>query len=362
MHRVYTRAMHASTSPLDQWMKMYARSQTTLVHSSLARPWGFRLDPGASVAFHLVWKGSAWLRPANELPLQLSERDLVVVGDGQAHELTDTSDGVALPLREFMQLPPAPKEEVETVIFCGRFRISGTRSALGLAALPALLHIPAHELAGQAGVSAVVSLLAGELQAGTAGQETLMESLGESLLIYVLRCAAERAGHSTGWLPAMQDPYLARVFRAIHAEPAGTWTAESMARQGGAVPSCLCPAFLGAGGRDTARLPAGVAADTCGSPALGWQSSAVGAGGGGRVSVGGGFHSRLQGVSRHPTQRFPARDVRHGSKQANAAGAGRGRADPPARPVGPYALRWLSASSRVSAARAAVSIMLVTEE
>jgi len=233
MHRVYTRAMHASTSPLDQWMKMYARSQTTLVHSSLARPWGFRLDPGASVAFHLVWKGSAWLRPANELPLQLSERDLVVVGDGQAHELTDTSDGVALPLREFMQLPPAPKEEVETVIFCGRFRISGTRSALGLAALPALLHIPAHELAGQAGVSAVVSLLAGELQAGTAGQETLMESLGESLLIYVLRCAAERAGHSTGWLPAMQDPYLARVFRAIHAEPAGNWTVESMARQAG---------------------------------------------------------------------------------------------------------------------------------
>ncbi|WP_172122671.1 MULTISPECIES: AraC family transcriptional regulator [unclassified Devosia] len=218
---------------LDQWIRMYARSRMTLVRSRVVEPWGFRLDPGAMIAFHLVWQGTAWLRRAGEAPLRLEEGDLVVLSDGKAHDLVASPKGEAPPVSQFVQQGfDVTSQSPDAVIFCGRFQVDGTRR-LGQSALPPCIHLPAAELRKDNGILPIVLLLAEELEHQGLGNESLVESLADSLLVYVLRRAAERAGHSAGWLPAMKDPNLAKVFRAIHADPAAKWTVEGMAKVAG---------------------------------------------------------------------------------------------------------------------------------
>jgi AraC-like DNA-binding protein len=104
---------------------------------------------------------------------------------------------------------------------------------MGLSALAPFIHLPAEEVRSDGGISGIVALLAAELEGGQQGNETLVESLGDRLLVYVLRRAAERAGHSAGWLPATRDPGLTRVFRAVHSNPAAKWTVAGMADEAG---------------------------------------------------------------------------------------------------------------------------------
>ena len=219
---------------LDQWLHLHTRPHFTLARSAMVGAWGFRLEPGAALAFHLVRQGRAWLRRDGRPPVPLGPGDLVVLCDREAHDLADSPATPADPIarfgtRRFDLAGGAPS----TVIFCGQFRPDPVRAQIGLAALPPFLCLRAADIAADPGIAGIVALLDAELAAPRQGNELLVERLADSLLVYVLRRAAELAGHQPGWLPAMQDPQLARTFRAIHAAPAEPWTVGAMAREAG---------------------------------------------------------------------------------------------------------------------------------
>lgn len=219
---------------LDQWMRMYSRPQLTLVRSAVVGRWGFRLDPGATVAFHLVKRGSGWLRRPGVPAIRLAEGDLVVIANGEAHDVTDTKDGLAEPVAEFAQRSFEFRgREPDAVIFCGTLRADTARRQTGVFAIPPFIHLTGAEIADDPGIAGLVALLGAELECTFEGNETLIESLTSGLMIYVLRRAAEQSGHSPGWLVAMNDPQLARVFQAIHSTPAEPWTVEQMADSAG---------------------------------------------------------------------------------------------------------------------------------
>lgn len=219
---------------LDDWLRMVCHPKYHLARSVTSGRWGFRLEAGAALAFHLIRRGGAWLRIDGRPTTELSEGDLVVLSDGIAHELADSPRTLAEPVEQFARrdFDAAPLGGA-TEIFCGQFRPDAIRAQIGAAALPPFVHLKAADIRQDPGIMALSALLTAELDSDRQGNEMLVERLADGLLIYVLRNAAAQAGHGTGWLTAMHDPQLARVFRAIHAAPQSDWTVEAMAGQAG---------------------------------------------------------------------------------------------------------------------------------
>ncbi|ACI59713.1 transcriptional regulator, AraC family (plasmid) [Rhizobium leguminosarum bv. trifolii WSM2304] len=219
---------------LDDWLKMFSQPKYRLVRSEMTGHWGFRLDDGAAIAFHLIRRGGAWLRRDGQADVLLEEGDLVILSGGTPHELVDEPETKAEPVECFGKRKFDLADCFErTEIFCGQFQPDVVRGQFGSAALPPFVHLKSHEVAGDAGITGLTTLLTSELDSERPGTELLMERLADSLLVYVLRSAAAQAGHGTGWLSAMQDAQLARVFRAIHASPERDWTVDTMAQEAG---------------------------------------------------------------------------------------------------------------------------------
>lgn len=219
---------------LDDWLRIFCHPKYHLARSVTCGRWGFRLEAGSALAFHLIRRGGAWLRIDGRPTTQLHEGDLVVLSDGVAHEVVDSPQTLAEPVAQFARRSfDAAELGGATEIFCGQFRPDAIRAQIGAAALPPFVHLKAADIEHDRGIVTLSELLTAELDSHRQGNEMLVERLADGLLIYVLRNAAAQEGHGSGWLSAMHDPQLARVFRAIHAAPQSDWTVEAMAGQAG---------------------------------------------------------------------------------------------------------------------------------
>lgn len=219
---------------LDDWLHTFAHPKYHLARSVTCGRWGFRLEAGSALAFHLIRRGGAWLRIDGRPATQLNEGDLVVLSDGVAHEVVDSPQTLAEPVEQFARRSfDLTAHDGATEIFCGQFRPDAIRAQIGATALPRFVHLKAVDIEQDRGIAALSALLTAELDGDRQGNEMLVERLADGLLIYVLRNAAAQAGHGPGWLSAMHDPQLARVFRAIHAAPQSDWTVEAMAGEAG---------------------------------------------------------------------------------------------------------------------------------
>jgi|UPI00068C3A25 AraC-like DNA-binding protein len=219
---------------LDDWLRIICHPKYHLARSVTCGRWGFRLEAGSALAFHLIRRGGAWLRIDGRPTTQLHEGDLVVLSDGVAHEVVDSPQTTAEPVEQFARRRfDLAANDRATEIFCGQFRPDTIRAQIGAAALPPFVHLKAADIEHDRGIVALSELLTAELDSDRQGNEMLVERLADGLLIYVLRNAAAQEGHGPGWLSAMHDPQLARVFRAIHAAPQSDWTVEAMAGQAG---------------------------------------------------------------------------------------------------------------------------------
>jgi AraC-like DNA-binding protein len=219
---------------LDDWLRIFCHPKYHLARSVTCGRWGFRLEGGSVLVFHMIRRGGAWLRIEGRPMTPLNEGDLVVLSDGVAHEVVDSPQTTAEPVEQFArrQFDLAPNDS-STEIFCGQFRPDTIRAQIGVSALPPFVHLKAADIEQDRGIAALSALLTAELDSDRQGNEMLVERLADGLLIYVLRNAAAQAGHGPGWLAAMHDPQLARVFRAIHAAPQSDWTVATMAGQAG---------------------------------------------------------------------------------------------------------------------------------
>ena len=220
---------------LDDWMRTLRGEGLILTRTDVAGSWGFAVPSGVGIVFHLIAHGSAWLRVAGQKPQLLGEGDLVILTGGVVHEVVATSTGPAEPigdlLRRLAEHPlPGPSE---ATLYCGEFRPDMRSSAGSLKALPSVMHLTPACLARTPAISALMTLIAAETDRGSPGSSLVAQYLADALLIYVLRASAAEAGHAPGWLPAMQDRYLAKAFALMHAQPEAQWTVASLAHEVG---------------------------------------------------------------------------------------------------------------------------------
>lgn len=99
-----------------------------------------------------------------------------------------------------------------------------------LAALPPLVR---HDLTVDPATGALAQLLVDEYRAQRCGAHSVLNRLGEVLLVHLLRGQIERGSVQPGLLGGLADPRLSRAIVAIHDDPGRPWRIETMAETAG---------------------------------------------------------------------------------------------------------------------------------
>lgn len=98
--------------------------------------------------------------------------------------------------------------------------------------LPPMLHIKHDDNARQT-LSPIIQLLLQESQQHRCGQATVLDRLGEVLLVHVLRFLMANQKVASGVLAGLSDIRLARAITAMHRDPKHRWSTESLASLSG---------------------------------------------------------------------------------------------------------------------------------
>jgi len=217
--------------------------------SYLVEPWGLRFATDAALTVHVVLRGSARLGRT-----LLASGDVVLVR--QVHDLTDptgTSPGAVVDgpgrTRETHEGPASAADrwrlgrprsygvglDAPTVVAHAVHLPAGVLGRRSLAALPDVLHTPAHLMP-----AALRELLLAEAARGGPGQQDVLDRIVELVVLTSLR-----ANPQVGPVAARADPVVGPVLELLHAEPATSWTVSELAARVGVSRAALARRFTG---------------------------------------------------------------------------------------------------------------------
>ncbi|MFG1703593.1 AraC family transcriptional regulator [Nonomuraea sp. M3C6] len=206
-------------------------------------PWGQRFPsaPG-SAGFQVVLQGSSWLFPPDGEPIALSTGDVVFFPHGHGYAMADTpSTPVAEPACDPLDEGPglfasaSIDGPVTTVLLCGGYRLDPSRAHPILRDLPDMIHLPAR-LGLRTELRAAVEFLGAEIRSPRLGADTVVSSLLDMLLLYILRAwfdAEPDHCQVGGWAQALTDPVVSAALDAVHRDPAHPWTVQELGARAG---------------------------------------------------------------------------------------------------------------------------------
>ncbi|SEG66065.1 AraC-type DNA-binding protein [Nonomuraea solani] len=205
-------------------------------------PWGQRFPsvPG-SAGFQVVLRGSGWLIAPDGDPVPLSAGDVLFFPRGHGYAIADSpSTPIEEPQCDLDGLDLFDSASIDgpgaaTVLLCGGYRIDESRVHPILRDLPDLIHLPA-ELGRHTELRAAVELLGAEVHRPRLGADTVVSSLLDLLLLYILRAwftAEPDRCQVGGWAAALADPQISAVLDAVHRDPARPWTVREMGERAG---------------------------------------------------------------------------------------------------------------------------------
>jgi AraC-like DNA-binding protein len=209
-------------------------------HSTARGAWGVRFPEAAQLAIHGILAGEAFAwteRP--DAARRVVSGDVVLVRGPSPHHMGHAAADDLVPFAGHpASVPPAGGAlRMEfgtgcgdpTTFFCGAYRFDGDLCAGLLAGLPALTVV--RPRAGS-GLRATLDVFAGELDRGGPGQQALLDSLLDVVLVQALReQLAADVEAAPGWFRAMADPGIGAALRAVHAEPQRDWTVAGLAAE-----------------------------------------------------------------------------------------------------------------------------------
>jgi AraC-like DNA-binding protein len=205
--------------------------------SEMTAPWGLDFaQSNASAGFHIVTRGTCWLRRPGLPSLQLVQGDVVLLAHGGGHGLADGPDTPMIPFAAVCEAtdPAAPMRAggggAETHLVCGAyyFDVEGVHPILSL--LPPVIHLAAGHGPLAAPVESIVRLLSAEYAQPGPGHSAIVSRLVDALFVYIVRAWLQgQPEGSGGWLGALRDPAIGKTLALIHGQPDRDWTLEALA-------------------------------------------------------------------------------------------------------------------------------------
>jgi AraC-like DNA-binding protein len=209
-------------------------------HSTARGEWGVRFPSATQLAIHGILGGEAYAwtgRPDGAR--RVLPGDVVLIRGPSPHHMGHAPAADLAPFEGHpASVPPsggALRMEFgsgagdPTTFFCGAYRFEGDLCAGLLAGLPDLTVV--RPRAGSS-LRATLDVFAGELVAEGPGQQALLDSLLDVILVQALReqLAADLAA-APAWFRGMADPGVGAALRAIHADPRREWTVAGLAAE-----------------------------------------------------------------------------------------------------------------------------------
>lgn len=114
--------------------------------------------------------------------------------------------------------------------------VFGFQVSWGGAANPLLSALPEtviHDTSDDPELAALIRLLRIEGEDQRCGSDTVLDRLGEVLMVRLLRAQIERGATSAGVLGGLADPRLSRAIVAVHEAPGRHWRSEDLAEVAG---------------------------------------------------------------------------------------------------------------------------------
>ncbi len=206
-------------------------------HSTARGVWGIRFPSGAQLAIHGILSGEAfaWTDDASR-SRRVLPGDIVLVRGPSKQFMAHAPGAEVIPFAGHPSAgSPGGARRMAfgagsgdaTTFFCGAYTFDGGLCAGLLAGLPDLTVV--RPCAGSS-LRATLDVFAGELLRDAPGQQALLDSLLDVILVQALReqLAADVQAAPT-WFRAMDDPAVGPALRAVHAEPARPWTVADLA-------------------------------------------------------------------------------------------------------------------------------------
>jgi AraC-like DNA-binding protein len=215
----------------------------TSVRTNGRAPWGLRMPPTAGAGFHVVLHGRCWLIPrlsTGREPVRLVEGDVIFLRSGPEQVLTDEpgSPISTASVRRFREDELIGSHDLGgdgelTSLLCGNYHLDRSRPHPLVSQLPELIHLRTGD-GRHPQLTSAVELLRAELDGPRIGSSGIVPALIDSLLLYILRAWMDECPTRTvGWATALKDPAIAPALAAMHADPANSWTVESLAARAG---------------------------------------------------------------------------------------------------------------------------------
>ncbi len=216
----------------------------SMVGRSLVEPpWGIAVDSDDTCILAAVTQGEMWATRAGSPPVHLGPGDVVVSCGGATLRLGDHPDSdvdVVIAGRDACYDPSTGADLSERCLIGGRtfgsrdgsvsvlvaaFATTGATYDLLAADLPAMLIVPSH-----ADVSAILDIVAVETESNRPGQQVAVDRLMELLALASIRTWLRAApAEIPSWAASLDDPVAGPALRAMHTEPARSWTVAELA-------------------------------------------------------------------------------------------------------------------------------------
>ncbi|TXH22251.1 AraC family transcriptional regulator [Mycolicibacterium phocaicum] len=222
-----------ATDPLDF---IVALLQSRAVRSKIVAgggQWSIRKPRYTDLSFCVMLDGACWFHPQGGDATELREGDFLLLPETPRFVLA--SDPALPP----MDVPidaegdAAYGDSAPTMrMLGGYFQFDRANAELVARLLPPVILIRRGQ-PGAARLGRIVELIAEEAGEHNRCRDLILERLVEVLLIEAWRFETEHASAEKGLLGGLADPALSGVLRALHADLAGPWTVEKLARTAG---------------------------------------------------------------------------------------------------------------------------------
>lgn len=227
--------------------------------------WRARLDPYDGAGFYVVLKGSCRLLIDGGSPVPLGVGDAVLLPHGTGHVIASSpvdatsatgATGTAVAAEEAVPFEQWLAETTglgarpggdETEMLCGRYWLDCSRMHPLMTELPEVVHLPSR-VGTHLELRAAIDLLAGELDELRPGSCVALPNLLDLLLIYMIRSWMTETTRGV-WPGALGDPVTAAALRAMHSDPAASWSNDRLAAEAGVSRPTLARRFTTLVGR-----------------------------------------------------------------------------------------------------------------
>jgi AraC-like DNA-binding protein len=200
-------------------------------------PWAIGFAPGAFSHFHIIERGSCWLRLHGERdPIALEQGDLLLVTRGHGYQLSDEPRTAPIPIADLMGSSEGGLHAVlrhgggGTVanLLCGAFEFEGPSAHSFLTELPEWIRVRKDER-GQEWLDSIARFLLRETEHPGIGAATIVTSLLDVLLVEAVRMwLREQPTGGAGWLGALRDPSIGAALGLMHRAPEKPWTVPAL--------------------------------------------------------------------------------------------------------------------------------------